>query len=101
MLVKFDRKAEKVRVSLRTQDLLDEMDRRELLEGDKRPSLWRPEFGGYMIEGTPGKPFGNSHESGIVSYFNQVEDNMKLRRKEIEKLLLEDESLLTLTSFPR
>ena len=45
-------------------------------------SLWRPEFASYMIEGTPGKPYG-----GLLAHFNIVEANMKYLRDEVNFLL--------------
>lgn len=60
------------------------------------PTLWRPEYGSYMIEGTPGQPYG-----GTMSEFNTVEDNMRKRRKEATSLLGENQALCTITSFPR
>ncbi len=59
-------------------------------------SLWRPEYAAYMIEGTPGKPYG-----GLTAHFNVVEANMKYRREEVEELLQEDEVIMCLTAFPR
>lgn len=59
-------------------------------------SLWRPEYGAYMIEGTPGKPYG-----GLLAHFNVVEANMRYRRQEAVKELRDGEVLLSLTSFPR
>lgn len=44
----------------------------------KASSLWRPEFASYMVEGTPGIPYG-----GLLAHFNVVEANMKNRRKEV------------------
>lgn len=38
------------------------------------PTTWRPEYAAYMVEGTPGKPYG-----GLMAHFNVVESNMKLR----------------------
>ena len=49
-----------------------------------------------MIEGTPGKPYG-----GLLAHFNIVEANMKYRREEAMQLLMKDERLMSLTSFPR
>ena len=60
------------------------------------PTLWRPEYGSYMIEGTPGQPYG-----GTMSEFNTVEDNMGKRRREALSVLNENETLCTITSFPR
>lgn len=59
-------------------------------------SLWRPEYGAYMIEGTPGKPYG-----GLLAHFNIVEANMRYRREEAQGLLGPDEVLMTITNFPR
>lgn len=103
MIVKFDHNNQKVRVSLRAHEILNIMDKREEEEGENRSVLWRPEFGSYMIEGTPGKPYGviNQLGSGLLSYFNVVEANMKRRREEVQSLLAEDEALLCITSFPR
>lgn len=59
-------------------------------------SLWRPEYGAYMVEGTPGKPYG-----GLLAHFNIVEANMRYRRAEASKLLQEGEVLMSITNFPR
>ncbi|XP_018054400.1 PREDICTED: glutamate--cysteine ligase-like [Atta colombica] len=59
-------------------------------------SLWRPEYGAYMLEGTPGKPYG-----GLLAHFNVVEANMRYRRQEATKLLHSNEVLMSLTIFPR
>jgi len=102
MIVKFDDENKRTQVSLRAEDLLNIMDIREEEEGEKRSVLWRPEFAAYMIEGTPGSPYGdNMHGQGLLSNFNQVEPNMRLRRAEMKQLLDANECLLTLTSFPR
>ena len=45
-----------------------------LVFSSDHPSKWRPEYAGYMVEGTPGKPYG-----GMMAHFNLVEANMKLR----------------------
>ncbi len=60
------------------------------------PTLWRPEYGSYMIEGTPGQPYG-----GTMSEFNTVEGNMGKRRREASSVLNQNETLCTITSFPR
>lgn len=59
-------------------------------------SLWRPEYGAYMIEGTPGRPYG-----GLLAHFNIVEANMKYRRTEAAALLGPGEYLMSITNFPR
>lgn len=60
------------------------------------PTLWRPEYGSYMIEGTPGQPYG-----GTMSEFNTVEGNMRKRRREASSVLNPKETLCTVTAFPR
>lgn len=59
-------------------------------------SLWRPEYGAYMVEGTPGKPYG-----GLLAHFNVVEANMRYRRAEATKLLQDGEVIMSITNFPR
>lgn len=59
-------------------------------------SLWRPEYGAYMLEGTPGKPYG-----GLLAHFNIVEANMKYRRAEASTLLKDGEVIMSITNFPR
>ena len=62
---------------------------------DDHPTTWRPEYAAYMVEGTPGKPFGN-----LMSHFNQVESNMRRRREEVQSRLASNEAPMTLTCFP-
>lgn len=49
-----------------------------------------------MVEGTPGQPYG-----GLLSHFNVVESSMKYRREEVTQLLDKDETVMSITSFPR
>ncbi|KAI6242247.1 Glutamate--cysteine ligase [Aphelenchoides fujianensis] len=96
-IVKFDHEKKKVRVSLRADDLLKRLQAQEEVNnmiGTENRALWRPEFAAYMVEGTPGVPYG-----GLMSCFNIVESNMILRRAEAVNLLRSDESLLSV-SFP-
>ncbi|BHF59990.1 hypothetical protein SprV_0100295100 [Sparganum proliferum] len=58
--------------------------------------LWRPEYAAYMIEGTPGKPFGH-----LPEYLNTVEYNMQRRRDLVQKRLPDNCYIMCLTSFPR
>jgi glutamate--cysteine ligase catalytic subunit len=96
IIVKFNDERKVARVSLRAQEILAELNKKELENPEGVKSLWRPEYGAYMIEGTPGKPYG-----GLLAHFNIVEANMKHRREEATQLLKSDECLMTLTSFPR
>lgn len=96
MLVKFDHKNKTARLSLRALPVLTELQKAEQQHPDDHPTTWRPEYAAYMVEGTPGKPYG-----GLMAHFNLVEANMKLRRKELKKLMTQDEMPLSLTAFPR
>ncbi|CAD6191449.1 unnamed protein product [Caenorhabditis auriculariae] len=96
-IVKFDDENKKVRVSCRASQLLKKLkseEERNNSLGRPNKFLWTPEFGAYMIEGTPGSPYG-----GLLECFSHVEEDMKLRRKDIQRLLREDESILSM-SFP-
>ena len=103
IIVKLDHENKKARVSLRAATLLDQLTKPE--ENMKKmenpdmkllPSLWRPEYASYMVEGTPGYPYG-----GSLNFFNTVEHNMRARRQELEQLLEEDEHCFSISSFPR
>ncbi|CAK1548462.1 unnamed protein product [Leptosia nina] len=96
IIVKFDDKNQRATVSLRAADILPELQKKELEDPENVKSLWRPEYGAYMIEGTPGKPYG-----GLLAHFNIVEANMKFRRAEASTLLKDGEVLMSITNFPR
>uniref|UniRef100_A0A673MCE1 Glutamate--cysteine ligase n=1 Tax=Sinocyclocheilus rhinocerous TaxID=307959 RepID=A0A673MCE1_9TELE len=96
MLVEMDDKNEKVRLVLNGKDVLETLQEKGEKINPNHPTLWRPEYGSYMIEGTPGQPYG-----GTMSEFNTVEDNMGKRRREAASVLNKNETLLTVTSFPR
>ncbi|XP_024085611.1 glutamate--cysteine ligase catalytic subunit [Cimex lectularius] len=96
MIVKFDDDNKKASLSLRGQELLSILNEKEAKNPDSVKSVWRPEYGAYMVEGTPGKPYGC-----LLAHFNIVEANMRYRREEAQQLLKEDERLITVTSYPR
>ena len=106
IIVKLDHKNKKARVSLRAEALLEQLTgpeedmKREVVETGsssvKLESLWRPEYASYMVEGTPGYPYG-----GSTSFFNTVEHNMRARRHQLEALLEKDEVCFSISSFPR
>lgn len=83
-------------MSLRGDEILQELNKKELEDPDNCKSLWRPEYAAYMIEGTPGKPYG-----GLLAHFNVVEANMQARREEASHLLLPNEHIMSLTSYPQ
>uniref|UniRef100_A0A8C4IBV8 Glutamate--cysteine ligase n=1 Tax=Dicentrarchus labrax TaxID=13489 RepID=A0A8C4IBV8_DICLA len=96
MLVEMDDKDEKVRLVLNGGDVLETLQDQGENINPNHPTLWRPEYGSYMIEGTPGQPYG-----GTMSEFNTVEGNMGKRRREASSVLNPNETLCTITSFPR
>ncbi|XP_065741542.1 glutamate--cysteine ligase catalytic subunit isoform X2 [Phocoena phocoena] len=95
MLVSFDHENRKAQLVLSGEELLETLQEKGERTNPNHPTLWRPEYGSYMIEGTPGQPYG-----GTMSEFNTVEDNMRKRRKEATSLLGENQALCTITSFP-
>ncbi|XP_030747860.1 glutamate--cysteine ligase catalytic subunit [Sitophilus oryzae] len=96
IIVKFEHEKQEAKVSLRAVEMLEVLNEAEIQNPNTVKFLWRPEFAAYMIEGTPGKPYG-----GTLAHFNVVESNMRNRREEASELLKENECLMTLTSFPR
>lgn len=95
MLVNFDDDAKRVRVSLRAEQVLKALQEAEETNPDDHPTTWRPEYAAYMVEGTPGKPYGN-----LMSHFNNVESNMRRRREEVQARLSSNEAPMSLTCFP-
>ncbi|KAM9665609.1 glutamate--cysteine ligase catalytic subunit isoform 2-T2 [Trichechus inunguis] len=95
MLVSFDHENKKVQLVLSGEEVLETLQEKGERTNPNHPTLWRPEYGSYMIEGTPGQPYG-----GTMSEFNTVEDNMRKRRKEATSLLEENQAVCTITSFP-
>ncbi|CAG4963101.1 unnamed protein product [Parnassius apollo] len=96
IIVKFDDENERATVSLRADDILPKLQEKERADPQNVKSLWRPEYGAYMIEGTPGKPYG-----GLLAHFNIVEANMQYRRAEASMLLNSGEVIMSITNFPR
>lgn len=98
-IVKLDRAARKVRVSLRGRELLALLDERERdhARADKRyeACTWHPEFGSWMIEATPAAPYG-----GYTSDLRRIEKNMRLRRARLCSVLGEDEFPVSMVAFP-
>ncbi|KAM3966577.1 glutamate--cysteine ligase [Aphomia sociella] len=96
IIVKFDDENQRATVSLRADELLPKLQEKELMDPQNVKSLWRPEYGAYMVEGTPGKPYG-----GLLAHFNIVEANMQYRRAEASTLLKDGEVIMSITNFPR
>eukprot|EP00164_Ancoracysta_twista_P004916 GFYU01006684.1.p1 GENE.GFYU01006684.1~~GFYU01006684.1.p1 ORF type:complete len:614 (-),score=150.52 GFYU01006684.1:238-2079(-) len=79
-----------VKLSLRSVEILDQLPPDDPLTG-----AWRPEYGMFMVEGTPGVPYSAEPRDLLA-----VEANLKVRRQTVQKLLKPTERLVTLTSFP-
>ncbi|KAI9481397.1 MAG: glutamate-cysteine ligase-domain-containing protein [Benjaminiella poitrasii] len=101
LVVKFNDKEKTTKVSLRAFDILEKLERAEqdfiADRTTKIPdALWRPEYGRYMIEGTPGQPYGATFRDLVT-----VEENMKLRRRLAHEAMDDDEYAVTLVNYPR
>eukprot|EP01116_Phalansterium_solitarium_P017337 TRINITY_DN4247_c0_g1_i1.p1 TRINITY_DN4247_c0_g1~~TRINITY_DN4247_c0_g1_i1.p1 ORF type:complete len:634 (+),score=230.49 TRINITY_DN4247_c0_g1_i1:101-2002(+) len=83
------------RLSLRGHEILDELTAEERLDPHGNyETLWRPEYGRFMVEGTPGGPFTN------VNDVQKIEASMRRRRAVVQAKLLPNERLVTVTNFP-
>mmetsp|Transcript_14502 Transcript_14502/g.38788 ORF Transcript_14502/g.38788 Transcript_14502/m.38788 type:complete len:728 (+) Transcript_14502:137-2320(+) len=86
------------RLSLRAPALIPILQQEEHanIEGSTVEVLWRPEYANWMVEGTPGVPYRCFAQDLVL-----VEQNMALRRREIEKLLNPNEIVLSIPAYPR
>mmetsp|Transcript_29566 Transcript_29566/g.91412 ORF Transcript_29566/g.91412 Transcript_29566/m.91412 type:complete len:721 (+) Transcript_29566:50-2212(+) len=87
---------ERARCVLRGPEIRDELAAKEddhayRVEG----CAWHPEYGRWMIEGTPRRPY-----SGYAADLCRVERNMRLRRRRLLSALRPDEICPTLVNFP-
>ncbi|KAF2462230.1 glutamate-cysteine ligase, partial [Lineolata rhizophorae] len=111
LVVCYDDAHHKVRLSLRQADILEALasDEKLLQEGGGVPGLQRgnanesdvapvfhPEFGRFMLEATPGRPWGIGFKDLL-----DVEQNMKRRRTIAKEHMAPTEYPITLTTFPR
>lgn len=111
LVVCFDDNDRLVRLSLRQADILEALasDKDLLNHGGGVPDLQRghvkngysapvfhPEFGRFMLEATPGKPWGIGFKDLL-----QVEGDMKWRRQIAKAHMDQTEFPITLTTFPR
>eukprot|EP01065_Artemidia_motanka_P006048 TRINITY_DN1293_c4_g2_i2.p1 TRINITY_DN1293_c4_g2~~TRINITY_DN1293_c4_g2_i2.p1 ORF type:complete len:730 (+),score=281.11 TRINITY_DN1293_c4_g2_i2:64-2253(+) len=106
MLVKLDDETKTARLWLKVgdsnpEDPLKKLNDEEQVQkalgrSSELAGLWRPEYGSYMIEGTPTKPY--THD--IISIAS-TEDNLDKRHKELSRVIPKDVVPLTLGNFPR
>ncbi|RDA89568.1 hypothetical protein CP533_5766 [Ophiocordyceps camponoti-saundersi (nom. inval.)] len=114
LVVNYSADDEKVLLSLRQAEILDALAADEHLarnggganhiddEPIPRPArdnplpVFHPEFGRFMLEATPGKPWGIGFKELL-----DVEPDMKLRRRIAKDHMRSGEYPITLTTFPR
>ncbi|GAP85808.1 putative glutamate-cysteine ligase [Rosellinia necatrix] len=111
LVVRYSDDAPSVLLSLRQADILKALAADEELSANgggvpdiqdvKTPSssplpVFHPEFGRFMLEATPGKPWGIGFKELL-----EVESDMKMRRKIAKEHMQSEEYPITLTTFPR
>ncbi|GFF46820.1 glutamate--cysteine ligase [Aspergillus lentulus] len=109
LVVAIDDEAKKARLSLAQAEILKSLARDEALWKEKRsgpahgkehegeePPHFHPEFGRFMLEATPGRPWGIDFKDLL-----KVESNMKWRREIAKSHMAPNEVPITLTTFPR
>jgi glutamate--cysteine ligase catalytic subunit len=103
IVVAFDDGAHDARLSLRQAEILgvlaqSDAETRAALPAGRAADIptFHPEYGRFMLESTPGAPYGVAPRQLCL-----VEANMRLRRRIARKHLLPHELPVTLTSFPR
>ena len=75
---------------------MDELNQKEKLNEEMAEGCnFVPEYGAWMVEATPARPY-----TGYTSDLLRVERNMRLRRKRMLSVLAEDEVAPTMSSFP-
>lgn len=111
LVVDLDDANNKVRLSLRQSEVLEALshdaesvkdtpDGPEIQNGIAKqihtPPTFHPEFGRFMLEATPGKPWGIGFKDLL-----DVEADMRLRRTTAKKHMSKQQYPITLTTFPR
>ncbi|KAF8629434.1 hypothetical protein AX15_003480 [Amanita polypyramis BW_CC] len=100
MIVAFDDKQKRARLSLRQREILAKLSSiapdvcADCPEHFSMPTF-HPEYGGHMIESTPGSPY-----TGSIADLLLVEANMRHRRNLARQHLEPNEIPLSFTSFP-
>ncbi|RAL11561.1 glutamate--cysteine ligase [Aspergillus homomorphus CBS 101889] len=96
-LINLDKSTSKATLLLSQEDVLRQY--RKRCEGENiepwNAVSFQPEWGRYMVEATPGEPYG-----GEITALLNAESNMRLRRKLIRQCLLPGQHPVTLSVFP-
>lgn len=90
MIIKDNKEHKKMQLVLKGESIYEELDE------SQQDELWRPEFASYMLEGTPGLPYGSTLRDCL-----KVEKSMIRRRQQVEAKLSADELLVSYSTFPR
>ena len=84
-----------VKISVRSAEIRAELDEKEVkYKAELEGCTWHPEFGGWMVESTPSRPY-----SHFVTDLLRVERNMIVRRRRLLTALKENEIAPTVTCF--
>eukprot|EP00301_Raphidiophrys_heterophryoidea_P000610 c10305_g1_i2.p1 GENE.c10305_g1_i2~~c10305_g1_i2.p1 ORF type:complete len:666 (+),score=149.06 c10305_g1_i2:66-2063(+) len=95
ILVRQNPEARETYLNLKGQELLAALnEKKERGVAGHEQAVWHPEYGSFMVEATPGVPYK-------FLGLDDVEDNMRLRRKLIEESLGVNELLMSIVNFPR
>ncbi|KAJ1985777.1 glutamate--cysteine ligase [Dimargaris cristalligena] len=100
VVVSFNDEHHRARISVRVFEMLEVLQKAEL-EADtpekqaQLQCLWRPEYGRFMLEATPGNPYGSK-----ITDLLKVEPNMRLRRRLAIEQCKPNEVPMTITNFP-
>jgi glutamate--cysteine ligase catalytic subunit len=94
-LLRLDRGARRVRISLRSEEIREALRERELDMHVTHGTAWHQEYGRWMLESTPCTPYG-----GYTMSLLQVERNMRLRRARLLHALGDEEIAPTVVAFP-
>ena len=98
----FDQETQNAKLSLRQEEILKVLSASDQETRETAPGLagqiptFHPEYGRFMLESTPGSPYGASPKE-----LRRVERNMRLRRQIARSHLKPNELPITLTSYPR
>jgi len=91
-----DEQNKKIRLSLRAKEVMDNLNANEKIHSYENEGCnWVPEYGAWMIEATPSRPY-----TGYSTDLLRVERNMRLRRKRLLTELKENEIAPTVAAFP-
>ena len=98
MIVRIDPHTNTATIALRAPEVLAQLEALTLQQqqsGGEWNAHFVPEYGRYMVEATPARPYG-----GYTADLRMVEPNMRLRRQMVQQLLQPNEYIMTLTAFP-